>query len=141
MSTEQNKAIVRRFLEDYTPAVVDDLLVPNYMHHDPSLPPEMQRGRDAYKQINNMFRAAFPDLSVTVEDLVAEGNTVSARWIWGGTQRGEMMGIPPTNKQVSATGTSIHRVAEGKIVESWFNFDSLGMMQQLGVVPTPGQPA
>jgi len=140
MSTEQNKAIVRRFLEDYTPAVVDDLLVPNYLHHDPSLPPEMQRGRDAYKQINTMFRAAFPDLSVTVEDLVAEGNKVAARWVWGGTQRGEMMGIPPTNKQVRATGTSIHRVAEGKIVESWFNFDSLGMMQQLGVVPTPGQP-
>jgi steroid delta-isomerase-like uncharacterized protein len=141
MSTEQNKAIVRRFLEDYTPAVVDDLLVPNYIHHDPSLPPEMQHGRDAYKQINTMFHAAFPDLTVTVEDLVAEGNKVAARWVWGGTQRGEMMGIPPTNKQVTATGTSIHRVAEGKIVESWFNFDSLGMMQQLGVVPTPGQPA
>jgi steroid delta-isomerase-like uncharacterized protein len=141
MSTEQNKAIVRRFLEDYTSAVVDDLLVPNYIHHDPSLPPEMQRGRDAYKQINTMFRVAFPDLTVTVEDLVAEGNKVAARWIWGGTQQGEMMGIPPTNKHVTATGTSIHRVAEGKIVESWFNFDSLGMMQQLGVVPTSGQSA
>ena len=141
MSTEQNKAIVRRFLEDYTPAVVDDLLVPNYIHHDPSLPPEMQRGRDAYKQVNSMFRSAFPDLSVTVEDLIAEGNKVAARWIWNGTHRGELMGIPATGKQVAATGTSIHRVAEGKIVESWFNFDALGMMQQLGVVPTSGQPA
>jgi steroid delta-isomerase-like uncharacterized protein len=141
MSTEQNKAIVRQFLEDYTPAAVDDLLVPNYIHHDPSLPPEFQRGRDAYKQINSMFHVAFPDLKVTVEDLVAEGNKVAARWTWDGTQRGEMMGIPPTHKQVTATGTSIHRVAEGKIVESWFNFDALGMMQQLGVVPTPGQPA
>ena len=141
MSTEQNKAIVRRFLEDYTPAVVDDLLVPNYIHHDPSLPPELQSGREAYKQINSMFRFAFPDLKVNVEDLVSEGNKVAARWIWGGTHRGDMMGIPPTNKQVAATGTSIHRVAEGKIVESWFNFDALGMMQQLGVVPMPGQPA
>ena len=141
MSTEQNKAIVRRFLEDYTPAVVDDLLVPNYIHHDPSLPAELQSGREAYKQINSMFRSAFPDLKVTVEDLVAEGNKVAARWTWGGTHRGELMGIAPTNKQVAATGTSIHRVAEGKIVESWFNFDALGMMQQLGVVPTSGQPA
>ena len=91
--------------------------------------------------VGTMFRVAFPDLTVTVEDLVAEGNKVAARWIWGGTHRGDMMGIPPTNKQVAATGTSIHRVAEGKIVESWFNFDALGMMQQLGVVPTPGQPA
>jgi steroid delta-isomerase-like uncharacterized protein len=141
MSTEQNKAIVRRFLEDYTPAVVDELLVSNYIHHDPSLPPEFQRGRDAYKQINAMFHSAFPDLNVTVEDLVAEGNKVAARWIWGGTHRGELMGIPATSKQVAATGTSIHRIAEGRIAESWFNFDTLGMMQQLGVVPTPEQPA
>jgi steroid delta-isomerase-like uncharacterized protein len=141
MSTEQNKAIVRRFLEEYTPAVVDELLVPNYIHHDPSLPPELQRGRDAYKQINNMFHAAFPDLQVTVEDLVAEGNKVAARWNWGGTHQGEMMGIPATRKHVAATGTSIHRVAEGKIVESWFNFDALGMMRQLGVVPAPAQPS
>ena len=94
MSTEQNKAIVRRFLEDYTPAVVDDLLVPSYIHHDPSLPAELQSGREAYKQINSMFRSAFPDLKVTVEDLVAEGNKVAARWIWGGTHRGDIDGYP-----------------------------------------------
>ena len=73
-----------------------------------------------------MFRSAFPDLNVTVEDLVAEGNKVAARWSWGGTHRGELMGIPPTSKQVAASGTSIHRIAEGKIVESWFNFDGTG---------------
>jgi steroid delta-isomerase-like uncharacterized protein len=140
MSAEHNKATVRRFLEEYTPTVVDDLLVSDYVHHDPAFPPEMQRGRDSYKQINSIFLAAFPDLAVSVDDILAEGDEVAARWTWSGTHQGEMMGLPPTGKRVSATGTSFHRLASGQIAESWINFDALGMMQQLGAIPAPGQP-
>ena len=138
MSTEQNKALVRRFFEEYNMAVVDELFVPNYVHHDPGLPPEMQGSREAYKQVTAMFRAGFPDIKMTVEDLVAEGEEVVARWIWHGTNQGEFQGMPPNGKQVTGSGISIHRVASGKLAEAWVNFDALGMLQQLGVIPPMG---
>jgi len=138
MSTEQNKALVHRFFEEFNLAVVDELVVPDYIHHDPGLPPDLQRGREAYKQIVTMFRTGFPDLKVTVEDLVAEGEKVVARWTWRGTNQGEFQGIPPTGKQVTGSGISIHRIAGGKIAEAWVNFDTLGMLQQLGVIPAMG---
>lgn len=139
MSTEQNKAIVGRFFEDFSHSTMDDLLVPDYVHHDPSLPPELQRGRDAYKQVVSLFLTAFPDLKTTVEDAIAEGDKVACRWTFRGTHRGEMMGLPPTGKHVVGTGMSIHRIDNGKIVEGWFNFDMLGMLQQLGAIPAPEQ--
>lgn len=138
MSTEQNKAIVNRFFEEFSQTSVDELFVPNYLHHDPGLPPELQSGRDAYKQLVTMFRTGFPDLKMTVEDLVAEGEKVVARWTWRGTNQGEFQGIPPTGKQVTGSGISIHRVASGKIAEAWVNFDTPGMLQQLGVIPAMG---
>ena len=138
MSTEQNKALVHRFFEEFSTTTVDELFVPNYAHHDPGLPPELQRGRDAYKQLVTMFRAGFPDIKMTVEDLVAEGEKVVARWTWHGTNQGEFQGMPPTGKQVTGSGISIHRVADGKIAEAWVNFDTLGMLQQLGVIPAMG---
>jgi steroid delta-isomerase-like uncharacterized protein len=141
MSTEENKATVRRLFEEYSLDVVDELLVPDYTHHDPNLPPEFQHGRDAYKQVVTMFLAAFPDLRTTVEDLIAEGDKVAARWTFRGTHQGELMGIPPTGKQVTGTGMSVTRLANGKMAESWVNFDALGMMQQLGAAPGPGQAA
>jgi steroid delta-isomerase-like uncharacterized protein len=143
MSTEQNKALVRRFFEEVTNqrnvAVADELFVTDYVHHDPTLPPELQRGLDNYKQVNAMFLAAFPDLHGTIEDLIAEENKVATRLTWCGTHKGELMGIPPTGKQVTMTMIAIHRIANGKIAEGWVNFDALGMMQQLGVIPTPEQ--
>ena len=138
MSTEQNKALVHRFFEEFNLAVVDELFVPNYVHHDPGLPPELQHGRDAYKQLVTMFRTGFPDIKTTVEELVAEGDRVVARWTWRGTNSGEFQGMPPTGKQVTGTGISIHRLANGKMAEAWVNFDALGMLQQLGVLPPLG---
>lgn len=138
MSTEQNKALVHHFFEEFSTTVVDQLFVPDYIHHDPGLPPELQRGRDAYKQLVTVFRTGFPDIKVTVEDLVAEGEKVVARWTWRGTQQGEFQGIPPTGKQVVGSGISIHRIADSKIAEAWVNFDTLGMLQQLGVIPAMG---
>ena len=138
MSTEQNKAIVHRFFENFSTTTVDELFVPNYAHHDPGLPPELQHGRDAYKQLVTMFRTGFPDIKMTVEDLVAEGEEVVARWTWHGTNQGEFQGMPPTGKQVTGSGISIHRIADRKIAEAWVNFDTLGTLQQLGIIPAMG---
>lgn len=139
MSTESNKAIVRRFFAEIASQgkldLLDELAVPDYVHHDPAMRPETQRGRDAYKQVIVMFRSAFPDLEVTVEDVVGEGNEVAARWTFTGTHQGELMGIPPTDRKVTAIAISIHRFHEGKVVEGWVNFDALGLMQQLGAIP------
>jgi steroid delta-isomerase-like uncharacterized protein len=88
-----------------------------------------------------MFLSGLPDLATTVEDTIAEGDKVAARWTARGTHNGELMGIPPTGKKVAMTAISIHRIVDGKIAESWINFDALGMMQQLGVAPAPEQAA
>ncbi len=85
------------------------------------------------------YRTAFPGNQLTVEDYLAEGDTVVSRWTGRGTHKGDLMGIAPTGKQVTVTGISIQRIANGKIVEEWSNYDMLGMLQQLGVVPMPGQ--
>ena len=86
-----------------------------------------------------MFRAAFPDMRYTVEDMVAEGDKVVDRISWQATHLGEMMGIPPTGNTVRVTALHMSRIAEGKIVERWGQPDMLGMMQQLGAIPEPGQ--
>ena len=86
-----------------------------------------------------MHRTAWSDLHFTVEDLVAEGDKVALHWSCSGTHTGEWMGIPPTGKRVTWSGIGIHRVVGGKIVESWDMVDNLGLMQQLGIVPPPGQ--
>jgi predicted ester cyclase len=84
-----------------------------------------------------MYQMAFPDVRMTVEDGFAEGDKVVVRWTGRGAHTGELMGIPPTGKQVTVTGIDVYRVAGGKLVERWGEFDQMGMMQQLGVVPLP----
>jgi len=96
------------------------------------------QGLEAYQQFFSMYFAAFPDAGVTIEDLIAEGDTVVVRQTFRGTHTGDLMGIPPTGKQVSGTGIQITRIANGKAVEQWFNGDDLGLMQQLGVVASIG---
>jgi steroid delta-isomerase-like uncharacterized protein len=145
MSAEENKALVRRVYEEFTNQknldVLDQGLVVDYVHHDPALPPEMQRGRDNYKQGIGAFHAAFPDLWITCEDQVAEADKVVSRWTVSGTQDGEFMGIPASGNRVSFSMITISRIEGGRIAESWVNFDALGMMQQLSVIPAPEQPA
>ena len=98
---------------------------------------------ETFKQlIGTGMVGAFPDLAVSVAELIAEGNRVAARWSFSGTHNGELPGdppLPPTGKRVSVNIMSIHRLASGKIAESWVVFDAMGMMQQLGVVPGPGE--
>jgi len=138
--SEQNKAIARRVFEEVWDrgnlAIADELVAADLVDH--SAPPGMPAGREGFKQLVMMYRTAFPDVVMMVEDQVAEGDRVVTRWSGHGTHRGELMGIPPTGRQARVTGIGIDRIAGGKIVESWSNFDQFGMLQQLGVVPGPG---
>lgn len=140
MSAEENKAKVRRVLDAINTGKldkIDELIASDYVYHSPGSP-EM-RGPEGFRQLVSMYRTAFPDLSMVVEDIVAEGDKVVVRWSGTGTQRGELMGVPPTGKRVTASGLVISRFAGGKIVEDHEVIDMLGMMQQLGVVPAPEQ--
>ena len=135
MSTEDNKAHVRRGFEEVNQknlAVFDELLTPDVVFHNASA---TMQGLEAYKQFLSMYMTAFPDLHFTIEDTIAEGDTVVARFTTRGTHLGNLMGIPPTGKQVSGTGMFIDRIVNGKAVEQWFNTDDLGLLQQLGVIP------
>lgn len=140
MSVEQNKALDRRYvgevLDKGNLAVIDEIMAPNYVGHVPGFPPS---DREGDKQLIAMFRAAFPDLHFTLEDQIGEGDKVVHRLTGRGTHKGEFQGIPPTGKQVTVTGININRFAEGKVVESWGIIDMLGLLQQLGVIPVPGQ--
>jgi len=137
--SDENKAIARRVQEEAfnqgNLAVIDELVSADYVDHD--LPPGFPPGREGFKQMVAMYRAAFPDVQMTIDDVVAEGDKVVMRWTAKGTHQGELMGIPPTNKQVTVTGVDINRLAGGKLAEHWGHFDQMGMMQQLGVIPSP----
>jgi len=138
MSTEENKAMDRRFFEEVwnrgNLAVVDELMSSDFKSHDPTI----AAGSAGFKHFVSLFRAAFPDVHITIEDQLAEGDKVVTRWTARGTHKGDLMGIAPTGKQVTVTGINIGRVEGGKFVEGWFNIDDLGLLQQLGVVPMPG---
>jgi len=138
---EDQKRIVRRSFEELFSQgdlrVADEVFAPEYVGHDPVLPHELH-GPDEFKQFVRMYRSAFPDLQLTVEDQIAEGDLVVTRFTARGTHRGELMGIPPTGNCVAITGISIDRIANGKSVESWTNYDVMTMMQQLGVIPAVG---
>jgi len=140
MSTEDNKAIVRRLIEEglnqRNLAIFDELYAPDFVYQ---LGSTTIQGREPYKQFISMSFAAFPDLHFTIEDQVAESDEVVTRWTLRGTHQGPFQDIPPTGKHVMVTGIGINRFANGKIVENWTNMDALGLRQQLGVVPAPGQ--
>ena len=138
--SHHNKTLVRRSIEEVynqgNLAVVDDLVASDFVIH---LPSEEIHGPAGAKQYVAALRAAFPDLRVTIEDQFAEGDRVATRWTARGTHTGAFQGIPPTGKRGSMTGIDIDRIADGRVVECWVNSDDLGLLQQLGVIPTPGQ--
>jgi steroid delta-isomerase-like uncharacterized protein len=140
MSTEANKTVIRRFVEEIFSrgdlALVDQLVAPQYVMHSTSSP-EPIRGPQGLKGLITTLRTAFPDLRLTVEDMVAEGDRVVDRFIARGTHRGELFGIPPTAKQVAWLGIAIHRLVGGQLVETWASPDNLGLLRQLGAVPPP----
>lgn len=137
MSTEDNKNLIHRFYEEVfnkkNVAALDAFYAPDHVDH--TLPPGMPTSPEGTKQAIIMTLVALPDLHVTIEDMIAEGDKVVTRFTTHGTQQGVFGSIPPTGKRVAITTIEITRVADGKIVEDWGLDDRLGMLQQLGLVP------
>lgn len=140
MSTEENRARVHRFYEEVfnrkNMTALDELIDPQVVDH--SAPAGAPGGIEGARQFASMLLSAFPDAHFVVEDLIAEGDQVVARLTQSGTHLGIFLGIPPTGKRVTVTGIEIFRLAGGKFVEHWNNYDDLGLFQQLGVLPPIG---
>ncbi len=136
--SEQNKALMRRGIEEVWSRgnfdVVDEVVAADFVGHQT---PGETHGPEGVKRYFGMLRRAFPDIHFTIEDQIAEGNRVATRWTARATHRGEYQGIAPTGRAGVVTGITINRVANGKIVEGWTNLDELGMLHQLGVIPSP----
>lgn len=137
--SEENKALARRFFEEVWNKgnldVVDELYDANSVAHGVG---EIPPGPEGFKQFVSAYRNAYPDVHFAIEDMIAEGDMVVTRWTARGTHKGELMGIAPTGKQIAVAGVTVSRYVGGKSVESWNNWDALGMLQQLGVVPPVG---
>lgn len=120
--------------------LADQLISPQAVNHDPGEPARMRglRGPEVFKQTVGMYRSAFPDVRITVDDVIAVGDEVVLRWHSEGTHRGELEGLAPTGARGSVTGISIDRWEDGKVVESWSEWDNLGLARQLGAAPPEG---
>jgi steroid delta-isomerase-like uncharacterized protein len=143
MSTERNKAIARRWSEELWSRgelpVADEIVSPDYVRHDPG-DPFPARGPEDVKRIVTMLRSMLPDLTITVEQVVAEGDFVVSRYTSTATDTRGYMGMPPTGKPIKTSAMQMFRFADGKIVESWAVRDDLGTLRQLGHLPTPAAP-
>jgi steroid delta-isomerase-like uncharacterized protein len=142
MPADENKALVRRVFEvlqreawpagDFQP--LEAFLAPDCVYHDPGTP---LRGHEGFRRLLTMYRTAFPDAQFTIEDVVAEGDTVAARFTVRGTHTGELMGIAPSGKVVEVSIVTLLRIADGKIAEEWERFDTAHLLQQVGAMPAP----
>jgi predicted ester cyclase len=141
MSIEENKAVVRRFFEELLStnnfSVADELLSPNFRFYFAGSPVAMDL--EGYMEFLVARRAAFPDRCFVVEDMIAEGDKVSARFTMRGTHWGELRGIAPSGREVTMTGIDMIRLSEGKMVEDRVEVNQLGMLQQLGVLVSSQQ--
>ena len=136
-SIQNNKTISRQFFEQFEKAnisQIQSLWSNNYKLHFPGKTSPLNI--EESKQLLKSYNTAFPDLKITNEYQVAEGDYVVNRLSFRGTHKGEFQGIPATNKKITVTGTAVHRIVNNKIEEEWAEFDALGLMQQLGVVTT-----
>lgn len=135
--SQQNKMLVSRGIEEVWNqgnfGVADEILASDFAGHSSMAE---TRGPEEAKQFFASLRAAFPDIAFTIEDQIAEGDKVVTRWRARATHAGEFQGIPPTGKQGDITGITINRLVNGKVVEGWTNLDELGLMRQLGVIPS-----
>ena len=139
--SEENKALANRFytglIGQADLSIADELVAEDFVDHNPP-GPDIAPGREGLKQVFTEFNSAFPDMTLTVEDQVAEGDKVVSRLRFSGTQQGEFNAMPASGKSVSIGIIDIFRIEEGKIVERWGESDTLGMLVQLGAVPPPG---
>jgi len=140
MSAEENKAIVRRFCDEFfnkgNLRIVEELHTPDYQHHDPDAP-DPGGGAEGYIKRNAVFLKAFPDRRLTFEDQVAEGYRVATRITMRATHTGDLPNMPATGRPLTIVSMHICRIMEGRIAEEWELFDALGMLQQLGVYTPP----
>lgn len=140
MSTEENKALTHRLFDEEfnqgNPAAIDEIIDANYLDH--SALPAPAPGPEGFKKRAEMLRAAF-DPKMTFGEFLAEGDLVSFTWTLSGIHQGVFANVPPTGKAVTVSGINIERFQNGKIVEHWSQFDGIGLMRQIGVLPTPGQ--
>ena len=136
MSVEENKALVRKAAELFRADAMEEYL--QYYAPDATLhflPPGLPPGREGARLFYQVFRSAFPDARVRIDDLLGEGDMMACRFTLTGTHRGEFRGMPPTGKSVTITGITIFRIENGRYVERWSEADFLGLLQQLGAVP------
>jgi steroid delta-isomerase-like uncharacterized protein len=136
-SIEQNTAAVRGFFDTARHGdldALDAIVSPDYVIHDPSLPREF-RGVEGAKELVAMYRSALGGLRVTIEHQFAEGDYVTTRFTARGTHAGDMLGVPPTGREVEISGITISRCQDGKVVEEWEICDLLGVLRQIGAVP------
>ena len=141
MLNEANKTVSRRLLEEVWSkgnlALLNEIIAKDHINSGPGTLPGLPNGPEGTKQLVTVYRNAFPDVDFTIDDQIAEGDKVVTRWTAKGTHKGELMGTPATGKSATVTGISVDRLVNGKIAESWNIFDQFGMLQQLGVIPTP----
>lgn len=139
MSAEENKAVIRRYIEeiwsDGKLDAVHEILNETFLFHGPIREVE---GLEVFKQFVAGIHSTFPDINFTVDDLIAEKEKVVVRWTMTGTHTKEFMGIAPTGKHFTVPGTSVARFSGGKMAEIWLYWDRLGLLEQVGAVPTPG---
>jgi len=139
MIAEDNQTLVRSAFEDIwdngTLARVDEVLSSSFVRHGPTSLEGDITGREGVKQLVTMYRTAFPDLKVPIEQQVVQGNLVVTRWTARGTHGGDLQGIPPSGKRIAVQGIVIDRIENGQIQEEWAVYDSLGLMQQVGAQP------
>jgi steroid delta-isomerase-like uncharacterized protein len=137
VSTEDNKALARRVIERIINtgdvSAVDEVIATDYVYSSPGMPDV--RGPEGMKEFVGMYRAAFPDVRLTVDQQIAEGDSVLTRWTATGTHLGEFMGMAPTGKQVTVNGMILSRFADGKLIDDYEIMDVFGLVQQLGGMP------
>jgi steroid delta-isomerase-like uncharacterized protein len=141
VSPEDNKALVRRFVDEVQSKgntdLIDEICSAEFVNH--SAPQGLPADREGIKILTAMFKGAFPDSYFSVEDMIAEGDKVVTRKTFHGTHEGEFMGIPPSGRPVNVSLIDVVRISDGRVVEHWSVGDNLGMMQQLGVILQPGE--
>jgi steroid delta-isomerase-like uncharacterized protein len=143
MANERNEAVARRGFDAFNTgdlSIVDEMTAEHAVNHDPAQPDEA-RGPEGFKQIVQLYRGAFPDLTFTIEECFSDGDLVCTRWSTTATHDGDLMGLAATGNHITGSGITIDKIDDGKVVESWNQWDNAGLMQQLGVGEAAAAPA
>ncbi len=143
MPEAENRALFERYFDEVANKdnldLADEIFAQDYLHHDPANPdPRPMAGSQAVKDHLTSLKGAFPDLVFDIDDIVTEGDGIVVRWTARGTNTGDYFGMPATGKPIEITGMNTWVTRDGKAIEGWVNRDDMGLLQQLGVIPTPG---